>query len=56
MTKLDKVVNQIKELRSSTNQVQEDKSFTNSETVAACHELHTALDRYQEILTRIKES
>ena len=53
MPELDKVINQIKELRLSTINVQKDKSYTNPEVVAACHELHTALDRYQGILMRI---
>jgi len=51
----NEIVNQIEELRSSTLKVQEDKSSTDPEVVAACHELHTALDRYQGILMRIKE-
>lgn len=55
MSELDKIVNQIKELRSSTIKVQKDNSFTDPETVAACHELHSALDRYQGILMRIME-
>lgn len=55
MFELDKIENQIEELRLSTIKVQEDKSSTDPEVVAACHELHTALDRYQGILMRIKE-
>lgn len=55
VSELDKIINQIKELRSSTINVQKNNSFTDPETVAACHELHTALDRYQGILMRIKE-
>jgi len=55
VSELNEIVNQMEELRSSTIKVQEDKSSTNPEVVAACHELHTALDRYQEILMRIKE-
>ncbi|MBC2724254.1 aspartyl-phosphate phosphatase Spo0E family protein [Desulfosporosinus sp.] len=56
MSELDKVVDQIEKLRSSTIKVQEDKSSDDPEAVAACHELHTALDRYQEILMRIQEN
>jgi len=48
-------LNQIEGLRSSTIKVQEVKSSTIPEVVAACHELHTALDRYQGILMRIEE-
>ena len=55
MFELDKIENQIEALRLSTIKVQEDKSSTDPEVVAACHELHTALDRYQGILMRIKE-
>jgi len=55
MSELDKVINQIEELRSSTIKVQEDQSSTDPEATAACHELHTALDRYQEILMRVNE-
>ena len=55
MSELNEIVNQIEELRSSTIRVQDNKSSTDPEAVAACHELHTALDRYQEILMRIKE-
>ncbi|SHI77503.1 aspartyl-phosphate phosphatase Spo0E family protein [Desulfosporosinus lacus] len=55
MPELDKIVNQIEELRSSTIKVKEDKCCTNPEVMAACHELHTALDRYQGILMRVEE-
>ena len=55
MSELDKIVHQIEELRSSTIKVKKDNSSTDQETVAACQELHTALDRYQGILLRIKE-
>lgn len=55
MSGLDGLMNQIKEMRISTLKVQEDKSFTDPEVVAACHELHTALDRYQGMLMRIEE-
>ncbi|MDP4126250.1 MAG: aspartyl-phosphate phosphatase Spo0E family protein [Bacillota bacterium] len=55
MSELDEIVNQIEDLRSSTIKVQEYKSSTDPEAVAACHELHTALDRYQGILMRIIE-
>lgn len=55
MSELDKIVNQIEELRSSTIKVQKYNSSTDPEAVAACHELHTALDRYQGILIRIKD-
>ena len=53
MSKLDEIVNQIEELRSSTLKVQEHKDYSDPETIAACHELHTALDRYQGILLRL---
>ncbi|MGC7871973.1 aspartyl-phosphate phosphatase Spo0E family protein [Desulfosporosinus sp. SYSU MS00001] len=56
MSELDNIVGQIGKLRSSTIKVQKDNnSYADPETVAACHELHTALDRYQGILMRIKE-
>ena len=55
MSELDKIVSQIEELRSSTINVQKYNSTVDPEAVAACHELHTALDRYQGILMRIKE-
>lgn len=55
VSELDKIVNQIEELRSSTIKVQKNNFSADPETVAACHELHTALDRYQGILTRIIE-
>ena len=55
MSELDVVINQIEALRLSTIEVQEDKSYTNSEVVAACHELHAALDRYQGIMMRIED-
>ena len=55
MSELDKIVSQIEELRSSTIKAQKYNSTSDPETVAACHELHTALDRYQGILMRIKE-
>jgi len=55
VSELDEIVNQIEELRSSTIKIREDKSSTDPEVVAACHELHTALDRYQGILMRINE-
>ena len=55
MSELDGLINQIEELRSSTIKVQEDNYYTDPEVVAACHELHTALDRYQGMLTRIEK-
>ena len=55
MSELDILINQIEELRLSTIEVQEDKSYTNPEVVAACHELHAALDRYQGIMMRIED-
>ena len=55
MSELDELIKQIEKLRSSTINVQEDKSYTDSEVVAACHELHTTLDRYQGMLMRIEE-
>jgi len=55
MSELNGLINQIEELRTSTIKVQEDKYYTDPEVVAACHELHTALDRYQGMLTRIEK-
>ena len=55
MSELDEIIKQIGELRLSTIKVQEDKSYTDPEAVAACHELHAALDRYQGMLKRIEE-
>ncbi|MDQ7092888.1 aspartyl-phosphate phosphatase Spo0E family protein [Desulfosporosinus sp. PR] len=55
MSELAKIIGQIEELRLSTIKVQGDNSSADPETVAACHELHTALDRYQGILMRVKE-
>jgi len=55
MSELDEIINQIEELRISTIKVQERKSFANPEVVAACHELHANLDRYQGMLMRIEE-
>lgn len=55
MPELDKIIDQIKELRLSTIKAQEIKSYTDPEFVAACHELHANLDRYQGMLMRIKE-
>lgn len=39
MSELDKIISQIEELRLSTINVQESKSYTDSEVVAACHEI-----------------
>lgn len=56
MSELDNIVIQIKELRSSTIKVQKNAfSIADPETVAACHELHAALDRYEGILRRIND-
>lgn len=55
MSELDELIKQIEDLRISTIKVQEDKYLSDSEVVAACHELHTALDRYQGMLVRIEE-
>ena len=52
MSDLEELIKQIVELRLSTNRVQEGKSYTDPEVVAACHELHSALDRYQGMLMR----
>ncbi|WP_242865711.1 aspartyl-phosphate phosphatase Spo0E family protein [Desulfosporosinus sp. HMP52] len=55
VSNLDEIVNRIEELRSRTIRIQEDKSYTNPEVVAACHELHSILDRYQGIIMRIED-
>ncbi|SDH60391.1 aspartyl-phosphate phosphatase Spo0E family protein [Desulfosporosinus hippei] len=55
MSNLDEIVNRIEELRSRTIRIQEDKSYTDPEVVAACHELHSILDRYQGIIMRIED-
>ncbi len=55
MSELDELINQIEGLRLSTIKVQEDKSYIDPEVVAACHELHTALDRYQGMLIRMEK-
>ncbi len=55
MSELDELIKQIEELRSSTINVQEGKSHTDPEVVDACHELHSALDRYQGMLMRITQ-
>ena len=55
MSELDELINQIEELRLSTIKVQEDRYHTDQEVVAACHELHAALDRYQGMLMRIEK-
>ena len=55
MSELDQIIGQIKELRSSTIKVQKYNATANPEILAACHELHTALDRYQGILMRTKD-
>ena len=52
MSEIEELIKQIEELRFSTNKVQEGKSYTDPEVMAACHELHVALDRYQGILMR----
>ena len=52
MSELTKIINQIEALRSSTLEAQY-QATADSEAAAACHELHSALDRYQEILMRI---
>ncbi|EGW41224.1 aspartyl-phosphate phosphatase Spo0E family protein [Desulfosporosinus sp. OT] len=55
MFQLDGLLNQIEELRLSTLEVQQNKSYTDPEVVAACHELHAALDRYEGIMMRIED-
>ncbi|ODA39194.1 aspartyl-phosphate phosphatase Spo0E family protein [Desulfosporosinus sp. BG] len=52
MFQLDGLLNQIGDLRLSTLEVQQNKSYTDPEVVAACHELHAALDRYEGIMMR----
>ncbi|WP_407308935.1 aspartyl-phosphate phosphatase Spo0E family protein [Desulfosporosinus sp. SB140] len=42
VSELDKIIGQIEELRSSTINVQKYNSSADPETVAVCHELHTA--------------
>ena len=56
MSALDELINQIEELRLSTINAQEDKYYTDPEVVAACHELHVTLDRYQGMLMRIEKA
>lgn len=53
MSELAEIINQIEGLRSSTLEAQQHQAAADPEAAAACHELHTALDRYQGILMRI---
>lgn len=55
MSELDELIKQIGELRLSTINVKDGKSYTDPEVVAACQELDAALDRYQGMLMRIEK-
>lgn len=52
MTEFEKLQKKIEELRLKMVEVQEGKSFTDPEVVAASQELDSALNEYHEMITR----
>ncbi|GEM_PF-481558 len=52
--KLDELITQIEELRSSMIKTKEGRSYTDPEVIAASQELDAVLDKYQEMLIKNK--
>lgn len=55
MSELDELLNQIEELRYSMITIKEGKSFTDPEVIAASQMLDGVLDKYYELLMRMKK-
>lgn len=54
MSELDELLKHIEELRLSMIKIKEGKSFTDPEVIAASQMLDGVLDRYHELLRRMK--
>src|SRR5680860_1360373 len=52
--KLDELIRQIEELRSSMIKAKEGRSYTDPEVIAASQELDSVLDKYQEMMMKNK--
>lgn len=56
MSELEELIKQIEELRSTMIKLKEGKSYTDLEVITASQMLDAVLDKYQEMLIKIKKA
>jgi len=56
VSELEELIRQIEELRLSMIKIKEGKSYTDPEVITASQMLDAVLDKYQEMLMRIKKA
>ncbi len=56
MSELEELIKQIEELRSTMIKLKEGKSYTDPEVITASQMLDAVLDKYQEMLIKIKKA
>ena len=56
MSELQELIKQIEELRSTMIKLKEGKSYTDPEVITASQMLDAVLDKYQEMLIKIKKA
>lgn len=56
MSELQELIKQIEELRSTMIKIKEGKSYTDPEVITASQMLDAVLDKYQEMLIKIKKA
>jgi uncharacterized protein YlzI (FlbEa/FlbD family) len=56
VSELEELIKQIEELRSTMIKLKEGKSYTDPEVITASQMLDAVLDKYQEMLIKIKKA
>jgi len=56
VSELEELIRQIEELRLSMIKIKEGKSYTDPEVITASQMLDAVLDKYQEMLMKIKKA
>lgn len=56
MSELEELIKQIEELRASMVKIKEGRSYTDPEVITASQMLDAVLDKYQEMLMKIKKA
>ena len=56
MSELEELIKQIEELRSTMIKLKEGKSYTDPKVITASQMLDAVLDKYQEMLIKIKKA
>ena len=56
MSELEELIKQIEELRLSMIKIKEGKSYTDPEVISASQMLDAVLDKYQDMLMKIKKA